>query len=101
MTQFEPQTNDTGVAVFYIKYRKTITVLCIILLLYFPIEIYNSHADLNSGSTFRVIGFLLGDVLTYLAIPIGTLIYMRKVTKAYFKERALIEQKLKDKEANV
>jgi len=98
MLQSESQTKDTGVAVFYIKYRKAITVLCIILLLYFPVEVYNNYPDLNSGSTFKVIGFLLGDVLTYLAVPLGTLIYTRKATKAHFKEVALINQKLKDEE---
>jgi hypothetical protein len=95
MTQFEPRTKGTGVEVFFIKYRKIITILSIALLLYFPVDIWLSPS-LGPGRTFQTIGSWLNDVITYVAVPLGLLIYTRRVTKAHFKEVALIDEKLKD-----
>jgi ACR3 family arsenite efflux pump ArsB len=100
MTLSESQTENTGVEVFFFKYRKVITVVCILLLVCSPFEIFFAH-DLGPGHTYQKIGSWLNDAFTYIAIPLGMLIYTRKATKAHFKEVAVIDQKLKDREVNL
>jgi hypothetical protein len=90
MTQY--QTYGTGVEVFFIRYRKLITVLCVLLLLYFPVHIYLDAPTITSVHIYGAIGFWLNDVLMYLAVPLGMLIYTRRVYKEHVKEVAQIDQ---------
>ena len=95
MSQHKP--NETGVEVFFIRYRKLITVPCVLLLLYFPVHIYLDAPTITSAHMYEVIGFWLNDVLMYLAVPIAMLIYTRRVYKAHVKEVAEIDQANEEK----
>lgn len=91
------QTETTGVEVFFVRHRKLITVLCVLLLIYFPVDIYLDAPTITSGHMYQAIGFGLNDVLMYLAVPLGMLIYTRRVYKAHVKEVAQIVQAREDK----
>jgi hypothetical protein len=96
---FESQNKNSGVEVFLFKYRKAITILCTMLLICSPFEIF-FNSNLSPGHTYQNIGGWINNIFTYIAIPLGLLIYTRKATKAHFKDVELIEQKLKNKEVS-
>jgi hypothetical protein len=91
------RSNGTGVEVFFIRYRKIVTVFCVLLLLYFPVHIYLDAPTVTSAHMYEAIGFWLNDVLMYLAVPLGMLVYTRRVYKAHVKEVAEIDQANEDK----
>lgn len=84
MTKYQ-QANGTGIEVYFFKYRKFITILSIVLLLYFPFDIYLSPAFIP-GHTYQTIGHWLNDIIIYVAVPIGLLVYLRRLKKAHAAE---------------
>ena len=70
---------------FFIKYRKLLIVLCVILLIYLPFEVYRAIETFNSGHTGQGIGVLLNAGITFLFVPVYLLISIRK-TYGKFKE---------------
>ncbi len=91
MTQFESRTKETGAEVFFIRYRKLITVLCVLLLLFLPFKMYDAPT-FSIAHKYEFIGYWADTCIFSLALPIVMLIYTRKVNKAYRREHNNIEQ---------
>jgi hypothetical protein len=71
--------------VFFIKYRKLLIALCVILLVYLPFEVYSGIENFNSGHTGRGIGVLLNAGITFLLVPLYLLVTTGKAYRK-FKE---------------
>jgi len=60
---------NTGMYVYYIRYRKLLTAGCIFLLVFgVPVQIYNAPV-FDKAHKYQEIGFLLDTALMYLAVP--------------------------------
>ncbi len=50
---------------FFIRYRKLLIVLCVVLLIYLPFEVYSGIENFNSGHTGQGIGVILNAGITF------------------------------------
>ncbi|GAA4098776.1 hypothetical protein GCM10022392_23390 [Mucilaginibacter panaciglaebae] len=75
---------ETAMHVFFIRYRKLISTLCIITLLFLPFKIYEAPS-FSPDHKFEFIGYWL-DTSIYVAIPIWMLVKIRTAVKAYRDE---------------
>ncbi|WP_183561698.1 hypothetical protein [Mucilaginibacter sp. SP1R1] len=76
----QPAENP-GTENIFIRYRKVLSVFCIILLLFIPFEVYTAPA-FNDAHKFQAIGYWVNTAITFLCVPVGLLIYMRKQSAA-------------------
>lgn len=77
---------DTGTHVYFIRYRKILTILCLFLLLFgLPFKIYNAPV-FDKAHTFQDIGYVLDTALIFLAVPLWMLLSIRKTYKLYKNE---------------
>ena len=82
----ESKPIDTGTYVFYYRYRKFLTILCVFALIVgLPVKIYDAPV-FDQQHKYEDIGFLFDTLLMCLAIPIWMLINIRKAYKAYSNE---------------
>jgi hypothetical protein len=93
MTKHQP--NHTGIEPFLIRYRKLLSVMSCIVLLYLPFKIYNAPG-LNPAHIFQGLGYWLDTIIVDLAIPVFLLIYTRKL----HRENEEFINREKDKEDN-
>jgi hypothetical protein len=76
---------DTGTYVYFIRYRKLLTVMGVLYLLCLPFKVYNSP-PFDEAHKYEDIGYCLDKVLMFVAVPIYMLYNVRKATKAYNNE---------------
>jgi hypothetical protein len=65
----------------FIKYRKALVVLCIIVLLFLPFKIYEAPA-FHAGHVFSALGYWLNTLIIFIAVPICMLIYLRRIKRS-------------------
>jgi len=65
----------------FIKYRKALIILCIIVLLFLPFKIYEGPA-FHTGHIYRALGYWLNTLIVFVAVPIYMLIYLRKIKES-------------------
>ena len=75
--------NDSGLYTFLFRYRKLLTVICILDLLFgLPYTMF--HAPVfDSWERYQAMGFWFDTILEHGLIPILGLIYIRKAVKAH------------------
>jgi len=80
------QPAGTGMPVFYVKYKKILTFLCVFLLMIgLPSKIYNI-TPYDQAHKYEFIGSLLDTIFMFLIVPLWLLINVRKANKAYKNE---------------
>ena len=82
--------------VYFYRNRKWLRVGAIFLLLAFPYKIYIAVGYINSGAKGEGIGSLL-DAAIYLAVPIYSLVNIRKAYKSITEDNAKIDQNTNSK----
>ncbi len=65
---------------FFYRYRKFLLVLSIIMLVFFPFELYRGVLDFNAGQTWRGVGVCLNG-LVYLLVAIALLVNIKNTRK--------------------
>jgi len=75
---------DIGMYVYYVRYRKLLTVLGVLCLLFLPFKIYHAP-PFDAVHKYEDIGYIF-DTLLAAACPIWILIRVRKAYKAYSNE---------------
>ena len=66
--------------VFFVKYRVLIIVLSVIVLLYFPVELYNAIECFDSNKTGQGVGTLINAAIT-LFVAVYLIISVRRANK--------------------
>jgi len=65
----------------FMRYRIFFYVLCILLLLYFPHEVYKGITCFTAGKPGQGTGTLLNACITYLFVPIYIPVTIKKLHK--------------------
>jgi hypothetical protein len=76
---------DTGTYVYLIRYRKLLTVMSVLVLLFLPFEIYDAPS-FNEAHKYQDIGYCLDTLLMFVVCPVWILYNVRKANKAYSNE---------------
>jgi hypothetical protein len=76
---------DTGTYVYFIRYRKLLTVMSIVVLLFLPFKVYDAPA-FDEVHKYQDIGFCLDTLLMFVVCPVWILYNVRKANKAYRNE---------------
>jgi hypothetical protein len=68
-----------------LKHKKLLTIISILLLCLLPVEVLTSPG-FGPNQKFQGIGHWLDNGFLYLILPIGILLYLRKLNKDYLRE---------------
>ena len=79
--------------VVFIRYRKLLTILCIVLLIYLPFDVYRSAENFEIGRTYQGLGGLLNAGITFLFVPAYLLISVRKAYRKFKSEGVQINNR--------
>ncbi|SDR89676.1 hypothetical protein SAMN05216490_0151 [Mucilaginibacter mallensis] len=80
------QSAVTGMYIFFIKYRKIVTVTAIFLLVVgLPSKFYD-RPIFDESHKYEDIGFLFDTILMFLITPVWMLVSVCKATKVYKNE---------------
>jgi hypothetical protein len=76
---------DTGTYVYFIRYRKLLTVMAVLVLLFIPFKIYDAP-PFDDAHKYQDIGYCLDTLLMCVVCPVWILFNVRKANKAYSNE---------------
>jgi len=76
---------DSGTIIFYYRYRKILSVLGVITLLFIPFKIYEAPR-FSPEHKFEFIGYWFDTCLMFIAIPVWMLLKIRKSIRMYRNE---------------